>query len=107
MTFHRLDEQITVFLDAYVRATIRFLHIYAISSIILLYSISLLSLHKHTERESLMLAAKQELIHANRKFDCSNMVNTRRKNWAAKGISANAGGIPGEQPSANRPSPRQ
>jgi hypothetical protein len=66
-----------------------------------------MSLHKHTTRKSLVLAAKQGIIHANRKFDCSDMVNTKRKNQAAKGISANAGGIPGEQPSANGPSPWQ
>ena len=54
-----------------------------------------------------MLAGKQELIHANRKCGCSDMVNTRRKNQAARGASANAGGAPGEQPSANGPSPRQ
>jgi hypothetical protein len=35
------------------------------------------------------------------------MVNTRRKNQAARGASANAGGIPGEQPYANGPSPQQ
>ena len=35
------------------------------------------------------------------------MVNTMRKNQAAKGASANAGGIPGEHPSANGPSPQQ
>ena len=34
------------------------------------------------------------------------MVNTRRKNQAARGASANAGGAPGEQPSTNGPSPR-
>jgi hypothetical protein len=66
-----------------------------------------MSLHEHTARKSLVLAAKQELIHTNRKFDCSDMVNTRRKNQAARGASANAGGILGEQPSANGPSPQQ
>ena len=34
------------------------------------------------------------------------MVNTRRKNQVARGASANAAGDPGEQPSANGPSPR-
>ena len=32
------------------------------------------------------------------------MVNTRRKNQAARGVSANAGGAAGEHPSANGPS---
>jgi hypothetical protein len=55
-------------------------------------------------REFLILAVKHGVFHANRKFNCSKMVNTRRKNQAAKGTSAHTGDIPGEQPSANRPS---
>jgi hypothetical protein len=64
-------------------------------------------LHECTARKPLVLAAKQELTNANRKYDCSDMMKTRRKNQAARGASANAGGAPGEQPSANGPSPRQ
>ena len=54
-----------------------------------------------------MPAGKHELTHANQKCGCSDMVNTRRKNQGVRGASANAGGAPGEQPSANGPSLRQ
>ena len=107
MTFHRLVDWIIAFFEffcnncAYIPIRIcNFL-------IILLNLVSLTILHECVARKSLVLAGKQELTHANQKCGCSDMVNTRRKNQGVRGASANAGGAPGEQPSANGPSPRQ
>jgi hypothetical protein len=47
-------------------------------------------------RKFVTFALKQGIFHANRKFNCSKMVNTRRKNQAAKGTSARGGDMPGE-----------
>jgi hypothetical protein len=52
-------------------------------------------------------ASKQATTYTNRSFNCSKMLNTRRKNQAAKGTSARGRELQGEQPFMNGPSPRQ
>jgi hypothetical protein len=85
------------------------MHICVISPIIFLCPVLLMLLHNCLNvmaREFLTFVLRQGIFHANRKFNCSEMVNTRRKNQAAKAAFAHGGDILGEQPSANGPSPR-